>query len=401
MPATYKPRTRGPVPEATIEEHREGNDLFREGNHQGALLKFTAALRRDPRNYKLFSNRALCHLVLGDNNAALADAERCAELRPRWPKAHYRVACALQALGRIPEARRAIKKGLSLHPDDWELAAKLKELGPGAVEKDTATNTAKKGKGKKGKKRARDEEDEEDREAVAAAEEDRNDEDEQALDALVEDDIARPRVGKSNPLGGEPLRDEKGARYSARLHAKGGEYVEMDITTVGTTGRCYYHFSRGFSKPAIVQQNEKSSKERGDDERHEKYQATLREKRRKLTGSHKFMTMERYSKIFVDNSFQTVSREEAVRRFLEDFQRLANEPWENRGVLKRVRGAYLMKEGVDPNEVISAPDAPKLPALPWVELEGGELTAAVSGQEPEPAPYKLDASEINQDEGLG
>ena len=66
----------------------------------------------------LYSNRAAAYAQLGAQDSALADAEEATRLRPRWPKAYYRSAVALEALGHTTDALDMISKSLALSPDD-------------------------------------------------------------------------------------------------------------------------------------------------------------------------------------------------------------------------------------------------------------------------------------------
>ena len=59
---------------------------------------------------------------------SLADAEACVELKKQWSKGHYRKAKALQAFGKLEEARRAVEMGLACDPNDNECNLLLKDL---------------------------------------------------------------------------------------------------------------------------------------------------------------------------------------------------------------------------------------------------------------------------------
>jgi hypothetical protein len=59
----------------------------------------------------IFSNRSASFLKLSKVNQALADAERCVELRPQWDKAHFRKAAALEAAEDDDKALKALEVG--------------------------------------------------------------------------------------------------------------------------------------------------------------------------------------------------------------------------------------------------------------------------------------------------
>jgi tetratricopeptide (TPR) repeat protein len=56
------------------------------------------ALKMDNFDAKLLSNRSLCFLRMGDGKRAYEDATECAEIRPKWAKAHYRLGAAFMCM---------------------------------------------------------------------------------------------------------------------------------------------------------------------------------------------------------------------------------------------------------------------------------------------------------------
>ena len=59
---------------------------------------------------------------------SLADAEACVELKKQWSKGHYRKAKALQAFGKLDEAKMTVETGLTCDPNDNECNLLLKDL---------------------------------------------------------------------------------------------------------------------------------------------------------------------------------------------------------------------------------------------------------------------------------
>ena len=59
---------------------------------------------------------------------SLADAESCVELKKPWSKGHYRKAKALQAFGKLEEAKKTVETGLTCDPNDNECNLLLKDL---------------------------------------------------------------------------------------------------------------------------------------------------------------------------------------------------------------------------------------------------------------------------------
>ena len=94
--------------EADVSQNKkeeEANKLRENGNlavkskrFQEALDLYSSAIALSPGDYRLFCNRALCHLKLGQPQNALDDCQQCLSLEPYYSKALQRKAWALQEL---------------------------------------------------------------------------------------------------------------------------------------------------------------------------------------------------------------------------------------------------------------------------------------------------------------
>lgn len=76
----------------------------------------------------LFCCRAASALKLGQWAAALQDTEAALAAEPRWVKAMYRKAAALQGLGQLGAAAAAAQEALRIEPSNRELQALQKQL---------------------------------------------------------------------------------------------------------------------------------------------------------------------------------------------------------------------------------------------------------------------------------
>ena len=77
------------------------------------------ALRLSPRDTTAFSwmsNAGLAKLHLGSYEQAVAWCRRAIEANRNYPPAYFNLAAALAQLGRLDEARSAVKGGLALNP---------------------------------------------------------------------------------------------------------------------------------------------------------------------------------------------------------------------------------------------------------------------------------------------
>ena len=69
------------------EELKElGNTAIRNGNALEAMIHYTHAIKFDPKNHLLYSNRSLAFLKSQQYYFALEDAQQTIKLQPNWPK---------------------------------------------------------------------------------------------------------------------------------------------------------------------------------------------------------------------------------------------------------------------------------------------------------------------------
>ena len=69
-----------------MEKVRQSNEACQRGDFQSAVRLYSDALRADPQNCILYSNRSAAHLKLGQYQTALDDAVKARLLNPKWPK---------------------------------------------------------------------------------------------------------------------------------------------------------------------------------------------------------------------------------------------------------------------------------------------------------------------------
>lgn len=86
-----------------------------------------AALCRDE-TVILLCNRSSARFALQEYPESLADAEAVVELKKPWPKGYFRKCKALQAMGQLEEAKRAIELGLMYDENDNECNLVLKDI---------------------------------------------------------------------------------------------------------------------------------------------------------------------------------------------------------------------------------------------------------------------------------
>ncbi|XP_072956092.1 uncharacterized protein [Typha angustifolia] len=113
----------------------QGNEFFKAGNYLKAAAIYTHAIKVEPENPTLYSNRAAAFLHLVKLNKALADAETTIKLNPQWEKGYFRKGCVLEAMERYDEAIGAFQLALQYNPQNLEVSKKIKRLTQLAKEK--------------------------------------------------------------------------------------------------------------------------------------------------------------------------------------------------------------------------------------------------------------------------
>ncbi|KAK1287870.1 hypothetical protein QJS10_CPB19g00888 [Acorus calamus] len=106
----------------------EGNEQFKAGNYLKAAALYTQAIKKDPSNAALYSNRSAAFLHLVKLNKALADAETTITLRPDWEKGYFRKGCILEAMEQYDDALAAFQLALQHSPQSTEVPRKIKRL---------------------------------------------------------------------------------------------------------------------------------------------------------------------------------------------------------------------------------------------------------------------------------
>lgn len=120
-------------PEASLKD--KGNEFFKSGNYLKAAALYTQAIKQDPSNHTLYSNRAAAFLHLVKLNKALADAEMTISLKPDWEKGYFRKGCILEAMKRYDEAMEAFQVASKHNPQSLEVSKKIKSLNQLVKEK--------------------------------------------------------------------------------------------------------------------------------------------------------------------------------------------------------------------------------------------------------------------------
>lgn len=108
-------------PVKSEEAKTRGNSLFSAGKWIDAITEYTEALKRDPTNYKVYSNRAACYSKLMDWQRGLEDCDKCLSVDPKFVKAYIRKGKIQHFLKQYHKALETFEKGLQIDPNATEL----------------------------------------------------------------------------------------------------------------------------------------------------------------------------------------------------------------------------------------------------------------------------------------
>jgi len=107
-------------PEIAEQHKAKANELFKAGDFPGAIKEFDEAVKRDPSNKTLYTNRALAYIKLMEPMRAKQDAEKALELDPEFVKAWVRKGTVHQLMKEYHKSLEAFEKGLKLDPENKE-----------------------------------------------------------------------------------------------------------------------------------------------------------------------------------------------------------------------------------------------------------------------------------------
>lgn len=108
-------------PKLADEEREKGNEFFKQQQYPEAVKHYTEALKRNPKDSRVYSNRAACYTKLGALPEGLKDAEKCIELDPSFTKGYTRKGAIQFFMKEYDKALETYQEGLKHDASNQEL----------------------------------------------------------------------------------------------------------------------------------------------------------------------------------------------------------------------------------------------------------------------------------------
>ena len=93
-----------------------GSALRRAGDHDTALLVYTRAIRKDPKNYRSYNLRGLTYYDMAQYEKAIADFDTCIQLNATYGYAFMNRSCAYYKLFEYAKALQDGNRAVELMP---------------------------------------------------------------------------------------------------------------------------------------------------------------------------------------------------------------------------------------------------------------------------------------------
>jgi stress-induced-phosphoprotein 1 len=103
----------------------KGNAAFKHKKYENALNYYSEAIKLDPNDHVLYSNRSVCYYNMKKFDKALEDADACIKIKTDFGRGYLRKGNAEIKLDKIKEAVETFKKGLQYDPNNTLLKRHL------------------------------------------------------------------------------------------------------------------------------------------------------------------------------------------------------------------------------------------------------------------------------------
>eukprot|EP01118_Nematostelium_gracile_P007605 TRINITY_DN2488_c0_g1_i4.p1 TRINITY_DN2488_c0_g1~~TRINITY_DN2488_c0_g1_i4.p1 ORF type:complete len:611 (-),score=213.86 TRINITY_DN2488_c0_g1_i4:24-1787(-) len=108
-------------PTKAQEAKERGNQFFKESKFPEAIKEYSEAMKRNPSDHTLYSNRAACYTKLGEYPHGLKDCDTCIEMKPDFVKAYSRKATIQYFMKDYQKALETYDQGLKHDENNQEI----------------------------------------------------------------------------------------------------------------------------------------------------------------------------------------------------------------------------------------------------------------------------------------
>jgi len=109
-------------PELALKAKEEGNALFRENKFAQAVEKYTEAIKRNPSDHTLYTNRAQSYIKVMALPDALKDCEESIKLKPDFVKGYLRKGQIHFMMKEYQKALKTYEEAIELDPNNTEIS---------------------------------------------------------------------------------------------------------------------------------------------------------------------------------------------------------------------------------------------------------------------------------------
>lgn len=107
-------------PVKSEEEKTQGNQCFQKGDYAGAVKHYSEAIKRNPRDAKIYSNRAAAYTKLAAFDLGLKDCDECIKIDPKFIKGFLRKGNLLKAMKQHSKAMDTYQEAMEIDPNCQE-----------------------------------------------------------------------------------------------------------------------------------------------------------------------------------------------------------------------------------------------------------------------------------------